>query len=109
MKDIVEYLGKRNIIFKSLKEIAPKLLGSRKKVSLHVGVDLKSYYVLVIELEKKSRVIQKEVNELVVLHEKTERYIDSRITKKYIIIKAPLCSKAKALLEEKGWRVWHEG
>lgn len=108
MKDIVEYLGKRNIIFKSLKEIAPKHLGSRKRVSLYVGVDLKSYYVLVIELEKKSRVIQKEVHELVVLHEKTERYIDSRITKKYIIIKAPLCSKANALLEEKGWRVWHE-
>ena len=41
MKQIVEYLQKKNIIFKSLKEILPKELGSRKKVSLHLGVDLK--------------------------------------------------------------------
>jgi len=42
------------------------------------------------------------------LHEKLEKYIDSKIMKKYMIIKAPLCSKAKALLEEHGWKVWHE-
>jgi hypothetical protein len=40
------------------------------------------------------------------LHEKLEKYIDSKINKKYIIIKAPFCSKAKALLEENGWKVW---
>jgi hypothetical protein len=42
------------------------------------------------------------------LHEKVEKYMDSRITKKYILIKAPLCSHAKAMLEENGWKVWHE-
>ena len=41
------------------------------------------------------------------LHEKLEKYIDSKINKKYIIIEAPLCSKAKGLLEEHGWRVWN--
>ncbi len=109
MKALVEYLNHKNIIFKSLKEILPKELGSRKKVVLYVGVDLKGYYALVMELEKKSRVLRKEAADLMELHQKAERYVDSKITKKYIVIKAPLCSQAKAMLEEHGWKVWHEG
>ena len=108
MKALVEYLNGKHIIFKSLKAIMPKELGSRKKVSIYVGVDLKGYYALVLQLEKRSRVLRKEAVELMLLHEKLERYIDSRITKKYIIINAPLCSHAKAMLEEHGWKVWHE-
>lgn len=108
MKKLVEYLNHKNIIFKSLKEILPKELGSRKKVSLYLGVDLKGYYALVMDLAKKSRVLRKEAEEFILLHEKVEKYIDSKVTKKYIIIKAPLCSKAKALLEEHGWKVWHD-
>ncbi len=107
MKKIVEYLQQKNIIFKSFKEIMPKELGSRKKIELYLGVDLKGYYTLVMHVEKKSRVLRKEVGEFMVLHEKLEKHIDSKITKKYIIIKAPLCSKAKALLEENKWKVWH--
>jgi len=107
MKNIVEYLQTKNIIFKSLKEIIPKELGSRKKIHIYVGVDLKGYYTDVMVLEKKSRVLRKEASELMVLHEKLEKYIDSTIKKKYMIIKAPLCSKAKALLEENGWKIWN--
>jgi len=105
---MVEYLQQKNIIFKSLKEIVPKELGSRKKVKLFVGVDLKGYYAHVMYLEKKSRVLYKEVGDLMILHEKVEKYIDSRIKKKYIIIKAPLCFKAKALLKEHKFRVFEQ-
>ncbi len=108
MKEIVEYLGKKNIIFKSLKEIQPKEIKSRKKVGLYIGVDLKKYYALVMVVEKKSRVLRKDVGEIIELHTRVEKYIDSKINKKYIIIKAPLCSHAKAMLEEHKWRVWHE-
>ncbi|MEA1953188.1 MAG: hypothetical protein U9O24_02215 [Campylobacterota bacterium] len=107
MKEIVEYLQNRSIIFKSFKEIMPRELGSRKRVSLYLGVNLKGYYALVMDVEKKSRVLRKETVELMLLHEKLEKYIDTRITKKYIRIKAPLCSHAKKMLEESGWRVWH--
>jgi len=106
MKEIVEFLQQKRIIFKSFKEITPKEIGSRKKIRLYVGVDLKGYYALVMVLEKRSRVLRKEAQELMALHEKLERYIDSKINKKYIIIKAPLCSHAKAMLEENGWRVF---
>ncbi|HEY9189519.1 MAG TPA: hypothetical protein VIM88_01505 [Sulfurovum sp.] len=109
MKALVEYLNHKNIIFRSLKEIMPKALGSRKKVSIHLGVELKeNYYAVVMEVAKKSRVLRKEASELMLLHEKLEQHIGSRITKKYIIIRAPLCSQAKTMLEEEGWKVWHE-
>lgn len=107
MKTLVEYLNHKNIIFKSLQEIMPKELGSRKKVSLYLGIDLKGYYALVMEVKKKSRVLRKEAGDLMDLHEKLEKYIGSKVTKKYIMIKAPLCSHAKAMLEENGWKVWN--
>jgi hypothetical protein len=107
MKALVEYLNHKNIIFKSLQEIMPKELGSRKKILLYLGIDLKGYYALVMEVEKKSRVLRKEAGELMLLHEKLEQYVESKITKKYILIRAPLCSHAKAMLEENGWKVWH--
>ena len=106
MKEIVEYLQKKNLIFKSLKVISPKEIGSRKKIELYLGVDLKGYYALVMKIEKKSRILRKEADELMLLHEKIETYIDSKIMKKYIIIKSPLCAKAKALLEEHKWKVF---
>ena len=108
MKTVIDYLQQKNCIFKSFTQIQPKAIGSRKKIELYVGVDLKGFYVLVMSLEKKSRILSKEAKELIELHTRVERYIDSAIKKKYIIIKAPLCSKAKASLVAQGWRVWHE-
>jgi len=107
LKQIVDYLQEKNIIFKSLKLITPKELGSRKKVELYVGISLKGFYSAVIVVEKKSRVLRKEATELMLLHEKLETYIDSSIKKKYMVIQAPLCSKAKVMLEEHGWKVMH--
>ncbi len=108
MKNIVEYLQQKKLVFKSLKPISPKELGSRKKVMIFLGVDLKGFYADVMVVEKKSRVLRKEAEELRTLHERLEKYVDSAIKKKYMIIRAPLCSKAKVMLEEHGWRVFHE-
>ena len=108
MKALVEKLQSKNLLFKSFKEIEPKLLGSRKKVQIYLAIDLKGYYTLIMVLGKKSRVLRKEVQEFIDLHIKLESYQDSKIKKKHIFITAPLCSKAKSLLEEEKWKVWHE-
>jgi cytidylate kinase len=105
MKQIVEKLLERGLIFKSLKEITPKELNSRKRVHIYLGVDKKDYYHIIIEIEKKSRILIKESKEFQELHSRLESFIESKITKKHIYIQAPLCSKAKAYLEESGWRV----
>ncbi len=106
MKEIVEYLSARHVVCKSFKEVLPKSLKSRKKIKLYVGINLRGYYCSVMILEKKSRILRKEVGELMLLHEKLEVYADTAITKRYIRITAPLCSHAKVMLEENGWKVW---
>jgi uncharacterized protein Veg len=108
MKEIVDLLQDKKLIFKSLTPIDIKALGSRKKMTIYLGVNLKKYYAAIFSIEKKSRVLQKEVNEFIALHQRLESYNDSKINYKYIHIKAPLCSKAKKLLEENGWIVWHQ-
>ena len=104
MRVIVDHLRAAGIICKKLTSIPPGELGSRKKVTIYLGVATDGYYCSVWHLSKKSRVLRKEAEELFDLHDRLARYADTRITRKYIRIDAPLCSKAKALMEEKGWK-----
>ncbi|SFV61283.1 hypothetical protein MNB_SV-6-954 [hydrothermal vent metagenome] len=106
MKNMVEYLNSKNIICKRLKEVLPKALGSRKRVAIFVGVNLKGYYCSIITIKKRSRILKKEVLEIMLLHEKLEIYADTKIKKRYIYIDAPLCKEAKALFVNNGWIVW---
>jgi len=106
MIDIVHILQFEKLLFKSLKPISPRELGSRKKIYIYLGVDLKRYYSCIIHINKKSPILQKETKELIELHKKLEEYNDSVIKRKYIYIQAPLCSKAKALFEKEDWIVW---
>ena len=108
MKKIVDILQEKKLLFKKLTSIEVKTLGSRKKIDIYLGVDLKKYYACIIHISKKSRILRKEALELMEFHKKLEALNKSKINKKYIYIHAPLCSKAKALLEEEKWVVWHE-
>ena len=106
MKRVVEYLMKHGILCRSMKRIMPKDLGSRKKAEIYLGVNRKDYYCVIIYLHKKSRIMKKEVDELSVLKGRVEEITGSRIVKRYLLADAPICSKALALAEERGWRVF---
>jgi hypothetical protein len=108
MKEILHRLQEHNLLFKSLKPISIKELGSRKKLNLYLGVNLKKYYACIIHIRKKSRILSKEALEIMEFHTKLEKFNESKITKKYIYIQAPLCSKAKALFKEQKWTVWED-
>ncbi len=106
MKEIVERMSHKGVIFRKLKEIKPKDIGSRKKVKLYIGVNLEKYYCLVMKLSNKSKIITKEALEIIELHKKIEKYNDSRIHKKYIFIDVKVCSKAKETLRSDGWKIF---
>jgi len=108
MKEIIHILQEKKLLFKKLKPIELKSLGSRKKINLYLGVDLKKYYACIIHINKKSKILSKEALELMEIHKKLEVFNDSKINKKYLYVQAPLCSKAKALFKEEKWRVWEE-
>ncbi|MEA2027708.1 MAG: hypothetical protein U9N49_01860, partial [Campylobacterota bacterium] len=107
MKKIVETLGQKNIIFKSLRQIDPIELGSKKKIAIYLGTLVDNYYGIVLSVERKSRILTKDTLSYNDLHQKAQEYNDSKINKKYILIDAPLCSKAKAKLQEEGWSLFH--
>jgi hypothetical protein len=103
MKSLVETLQHNSIICKKLSSLPPRELGSRKQVKLYIGVGLDGYYCSVMVLAKKSRVLSKEAETLMQLHGRMETYIDAAIKKRYMWVKAPLCSKAKEAMETAGW------
>ena len=103
MKSIVEQLRIHGILCRKFSEVTPKELGTRKRITLYMGVDLEGYYCSVMVLSKKSRVLRKEAEELIELHKKMEIWKGTMIPKKYIRVDAPLCSKAKAWMEQEGW------
>lgn len=105
MKELVELLAKKRIVFKSLKAILPSQLGSRKKNDIYIGVDLKKNYCCLFVVHKKSRFITKDANEIIELTQKLEIFNESKILCRYILVNAPFCSKAKAFLEENRFRV----
>jgi len=93
MKEIVDLLQKKNLVFKSLKPIDIKLFNSRKKIAIYLGVDLKSYYASILHIRKKSKILQKEALELMAFHEKLERLNDSEIKSLVVTNSIPLADK----------------
>jgi len=106
VKAIVEFLSSKGIVCRRLESVEPRELGSRKRVEIYRGVGVDDYYCMVMVLKKKSRVLQKEARELMELHRRMEERMEAAVKRRYLLIQAPLCSKAKHLLEEEGWRVF---
>jgi len=105
MKEVVERLQHLGVLFRLLEPVDLKKLGTRKKISLYLGVDTKGYYTMIMTLKKKSRILRKEAEELMALHSRLEQQMQTKIKKKYLLAEAPMCSKAKSLLESEGWVV----
>ncbi len=108
MKEVLERICKKQIVFASLSTIDPKLLGTRKKIAIFSGVDLKSFYHLIFRIEQKSRFVLKHAEEILALTLALESQQAHRYRFKHLILKAPLCSKAAALLHQNGWKVYND-
>ncbi|WP_457606865.1 hypothetical protein [Nitratifractor sp.] len=106
MKELVEFLRTKGIVCKSLEQVEPRELGSRKRVEIYRGVRMDDYYCMILVLKKKSRVLRKEAEELFELHTRLSERIGATIRYRYLLLDAPICSKAAALLEERGWRIF---
>ncbi len=105
MNEIVTLLQKQGMLFKRLEPIDPKTLNSRKKITIYEGVDLKSYYTAIFILRQKSRFLRKNADEIEALFETMKSLRDYAIKKKVLVYEMPFCSKAQALMKERGWRL----
>lgn len=105
MKEMLEKVFK-NKILTSLEPISPKVLDTRKKFTIFSGVDLKTFYHLIFNVEQKSRFILKNAQEFIDLEQKLELHVKHIYKYKHIVVSAPLCTKAALLLRNSGWKVY---
>jgi hypothetical protein len=96
MKEIVDILRKNKIVCKKLKKIN---LNTRKKINAYIGVNLKDEYCTVFEINKKSRFLNKDYEELL----KFLPNINFRYKKKVLILHSSICSKVKAKMKD--WKI----
>jgi len=95
-KNIIDLLRKNNIICKEIKKID---LNTRKKISAYLGVNLKDEYCVIFMVEKKSRFLTKDYEDIL----KFLPDINFRYKKKILILNSPICSKLKEKMKE--WRI----
>lgn len=105
MKEMLEKVCKKHI-FTSLDVIEPKVLHTRKKISIFNGVDQHSFYHVIFDISQKSRFLIKNVEELVALERKLALHVGHNYKYKHMIIHASLCSKAALLLRQNDWKVY---
>jgi len=96
MKDILEVLIKNKIICKELNPVDVK---TRKKIEIFLGINLKNEYCLIVVIHKKSRILKKDIEEIMPLLPD----INFRYKKKILLVKAEVCSKVKEFLRD--WRI----
>lgn len=105
MKDLTKYFLDKDVLFKDIKEITPKELGSRKKIEIYIATSIKKEFYAIFIVDAKSRFIRKNANDLLELYSKLVDFQEHNFKKKELLISSPLCSKAKKFLQENKWSV----
>ncbi len=105
MKELTNYFLKKDILFKEIKEVSPKDLGSRKKINIFIATSIKREFYAIFIVDAKSRFIRKNAEDLLMLYEKLIEHVEHNFKKKELLISSPLCSKAKKFLEDNKWSV----
>jgi hypothetical protein len=105
LKELTNYFLKKDILFKEIKEVSPKDLGSRKKIDIFIATSIKKEFYAIFIVDAKSRFIRKNAEDLLMLYEKLIEHVEHNFKKKELLISSPLCSKAKKFLEDNKWSV----
>ena len=105
MKKLTTYYTNKNILFRDVKQITPKEIGSRKKIDIYAATSVDSNFYAIFIVDSKSRFIRKSANDLMELCEKLSSHLDHNFKKKELLVSSPLCSKAKEYLKQNDWSV----
>ena len=106
MKTIVEFLMQKGVIFAKLGRVENKLLGTRRKIDVFLGVNTKKYYHIVIVAHQKSPFLQKDATAFEDIAKQMQTLKECTIKKKILLLKGGICFKAKEKLQKTGWTVY---
>ncbi len=105
MKSILTPLQRKGYIFKRFEPFPLKLVGSKKRISVFHGIDMQNRYFLVFAVKRRSRVLSKDAKEWMELGSLIQSHLGYPVLVNIAFVDAPVCSKAKELLESEGWKV----
>ncbi|WP_187648161.1 hypothetical protein [Nitrosophilus labii] len=105
MKKIVGIFKDKNIVFKELKRILLSELGIRKRYEVFEGVDIKNRFYLVFKVERKSRFLSKNAEDLIDIYHKVSKEKEHSFRYVCVLFLTPFCSKAKDILLSKDFKV----
>lgn len=105
IKELTKFYLDKEILFKDIKQISPKDLGSRKKIDIFTATSTDKEYYAIFIVEAKSRFLRKNAEDLLLLYSKLVDKQEHNFKRKELLISSPLCSKAKKFLEGEKWRV----
>ena len=108
MKAVLEPLRQNGYIFKRFEPFSLRLVGSKKRIDVYHGFDIANRYFLLFVVNRKSKILQKDIKDWFKIKQRIERYYGYAIKINIALINAPLCTKAKSLLLEKGWKIIDE-
>ena len=106
IKTVVDRLQAEGVLFRRFEPFDLRHVGSRKRLRVFHGIDERQRYALVFFVRRKSRILQADVREWLELKERIEAYFGYAVWQNIAILQAPLCSRARALLEGEGWRLF---
>lgn len=108
MKQLTDYLLKKEFLFRDLHSIDPIILGVRKKIKIYSGCDLRDHFIAIFVVSQKSRFVLKTTLEFGEIQSKLALHEGHNFKKTLLLLKAPLCSKAKIALESKKWIIYND-
>jgi len=91
---------------KDIQQLNPKEFGIRKKIDIFLAKNNNNELSLVLHVVQKSRFLQRDVDKIEEISHIIEVHEKKVFLKKYILIEAPLCSKAKVKFETLAWSVF---
>ncbi len=104
MKEVLEKLSSKHL-FTSFVSLETSFLQTRRKMKVFKGIDTHRFFHLVFSMPQKSRFVYAHAVELLDFEAQVSAWIGHSFKYKALVLNAPLCSKARILLEAKSWSI----
>ena len=108
MKKVTEFLATKGFIFSDFRKIEPKSLGTKKKIEIFSGCDIKNHFISIFIVNQKSRFVLKNGLELEELKEKLKILEDHNFKQNILFISGEICSKSVKYLKTLNWTIYHD-
>ena len=108
MKKVTEFLALKGFIFSDFRKIELQKLGTKKKIEVFSGCDIKNHFISIFIVNQKSRFVLKNALELDDLKEKLKILEEHNFKQNILLISSEMCSKSCRYLNNLNWTIYHD-